>query len=108
MDNRGAVIRHFYRLAVADFGVAHRIGKNLGVGVEQAGHVFPDGYALSPQAVGEDGGRVIGTFAAEGDWEAVSCRAARKAFRYKNICTCSKPLFYNLSRPSFCFRPIYL
>ena len=40
--------------------------EEFGVSVEESGHVFPDGNTLGIEAVGEDGGRVVGTLAAEG------------------------------------------
>lgn len=71
VDDAGTIVGQLDGFVVGDLLYLDGVGKVFGVGVEEAGDVFPDGHAVGVEAVGQDGGAIVAAFTPEGGGVAV-------------------------------------
>ena len=81
----GPVVGHFGSSGIANAGEKGSFGEKLGIATEDARHIFPDGETGGGQAIGHNGSRIIGAFAAEGD-KILGRIGPYKALRDKYFC----------------------
>ena len=79
VDDRCAIVGKLNGFAVGYLAYFHCVVEVLRVCVEESRHIFPNGNALCPKAVGEDGGAVVRPLAAEGGGGAGYRRACDEA-----------------------------
>ena len=60
-----AAVGQFDGVQVVQLVDLHGVGEDLGVGVQNAVHILPDRHRFGPQDVGDHGGRVVRTLAAQ-------------------------------------------
>ena len=84
MDHTGSIVSHLGGFRIAELLDKQGIRYQLGVGCQDALHIFPDSYLAGIQAGGKDSCGIVGAFLTQGN-DIATGAAADIALRHHNL-----------------------